>query len=146
MKSKLTLCALMGAALALSACATAVRGTTSEVKFTSDPEGASVKTSFGKTCTTPCSMQIARNVAFQASFDLDGQTREVDVKTEVSGEGATAMAGNILFGGLIGAGIDASNGANLDHVPNPVHADFKDAAAPASTDPAKQDDAVVPSS
>ncbi len=144
MKSQLTFSALVGMALALSACATAVRGTTDEVKFTSDPEGATMTTSFGKTCITPCSMEIARNQAFTASFELADQTREVKVKTEVSDEGAAAMAGNILVGGLIGAGIDASNGANRDHVPNPVHADFTN--APAAADPAKTDDAATPTS
>ncbi len=144
MKSQLMFSALVGMALALSACATAVRGTTDEVKFTSDPEGATMTTSFGKTCITPCSMEIARNQAFTAKFELAGEAREVAVKSEVSDEGAAAMAGNILVGGLIGAGIDASNGANRDHVPNPVHADFTD--APAATAPPKTDDSATPTS
>jgi hypothetical protein len=30
------------------------------------------------------------------------------------------MAGNLLAGGFIGAGVDASNGAMLDHRPDPL--------------------------
>ncbi len=30
------------------------------------------------------------------------------------------MAGNVLVGGIIGAGVDASSGAVLELVPNPV--------------------------
>lgn len=30
------------------------------------------------------------------------------------------MAGNVVFGGLIGAGVDAGTGAMLELVPNPV--------------------------
>ena len=31
------------------------------------------------------------------------------------------MAGNVLLGGLIGAGVDASTGAMNELVPNPLH-------------------------
>ncbi len=31
------------------------------------------------------------------------------------------MAGNVLLGGLIGAGIDAGSGAMYEHKPNPLN-------------------------
>ena len=54
--------------------------------------------------------------------------------TKVAGSGGAAMAGNVLVGGLIGAGVDASSGAMLDLVPNPMKVTLEPegAAAPAS--------------
>ncbi|MDP2581055.1 hypothetical protein Q8W37_14030 [Shimia thalassica] len=40
------------------------------------------------------------------------------------GSGGAALAGNILVGGIVGIGVDAATGSTLDHVPNPVIADF----------------------
>jgi len=41
--------------------------------------------------------------------------------SSISGGGGTAMAGNLLLGGIIGAGVDASNGAMNELAPNPLH-------------------------
>lgn len=37
------------------------------------------------------------------------------------------MAGNLVAGGLVGLATDASTGATLDHVPNPVSATLRPA-------------------
>lgn len=109
------------AATMMSGCATAIRGTTNQVHFTSEPSGAVVTTSLGHTCTAPCTMPMDRNKEFQATFTREGfQPQVVDVKTTVSREGGTSFAGNLLLGGLIGMGVDAASGAALDHTPNPV--------------------------
>ncbi|MBN8942055.1 MAG: translation initiation factor 2 [Rhizobiales bacterium] len=109
------------AATMMGGCATAIRGTTNQVHFTSEPSGAVVTTSLGHTCTAPCSMPMDRNKEFQATFTREGfQPTVVDVKTTVSREGGTSFAGNLLLGGLIGMGVDAASGAALDHTPNPV--------------------------
>ncbi|WP_233145023.1 hypothetical protein [Paracoccus yeei] len=42
------------------------------------------------------------------------------VTNRVSGGGGAAMAGNVLVGGIIGAGVDAGTGAMLELVPNSV--------------------------
>jgi len=44
----------------------------------------------------------------------------VNVLSEVAGAGAAGMAGNVLLGGVIGAGVDAATGATKRLVPNPV--------------------------
>lgn len=109
------------AATMMGGCATAIRGTTNQVHFTSEPSGAVVTTSLGHTCTAPCSMPMDRNKEFQVTFTREGfQPQVIDVKTTVSREGGTSFAGNLLLGGLIGMGVDAASGAALDHTPNPV--------------------------
>lgn len=40
--------------------------------------------------------------------------------SEVSGAGAAGMAGNVILGGVNGAGVDAATGATKRLVPNPV--------------------------
>ncbi len=108
----------------LAGCASITRGSTNEVKFTSNPDGAKVATSTGQSCTTPCMMIFERRQEFAATFSLNGAERVIDVKTDLAANGAGAMAGNLLAGGVIGVGIDAATGATLDHFPDPVHADF----------------------
>lgn len=125
------MCGMLAAAVALSACATVTRGSTEDVRFTSVPSGAKVTTSLGPGCQTPCALKFSRRDTFTATFELDGETREVFVGTEVAGGGVAATAGNIIAGGVIGIGVDFATGAGLDHTPNPVHADFtKPAVAP----------------
>ena len=112
------------AALPLAACGTITRGTTETVTFISEPAGASVTTSLGSGCpTTPCTLEIARKSEFVTTFRLPGHSDvTVPVTTKVSGTGGASMAGNLVFGGFIGAGVDAANGTAYDHTPNPVFA------------------------
>ena len=54
----------------------------------SSPGGAQAKTSFGKTCTTPCSMLIGESSDFTVSFALAGyetQTLTVHAKIDPGG-------------------------------------------------------------
>jgi hypothetical protein len=115
------------AALSLGACATITRGTEEEVAFSSEPSGASVTTTVGMGCpSTPCTLKIPRKDQFQATFALPGyQSESVYVSTRMSGGGTAGLAGNAVFGGIIGVVVDGSNGATMDHSPNPVFANLK---------------------
>lgn len=112
-----------GAACLLANCATVTRGTTSEVKFESEPSAAQVTLSTGQTCTTPCTMNLPRSQGFVTSFAKEGfKPAQVTVTTQVQGAGTAGLAGNLLVGGVVGVVVDAASGASLDHVPNPVRA------------------------
>lgn len=125
MLPRLVNCAALSiVALTVSACATVTRGNSDDVVFTSEPSGATLTTSIGFTCTTPCVIDIKRRQAFTAQFQQGGETRSVTVASKVGGGGVATAAGNVLAGGVIGIAVDASSGATLEHVPNPVHADF----------------------
>jgi hypothetical protein len=105
----------------LAGCATITRGTTGNVGFDSKPSGADVRLSTGLGCVTPCSLAVKRNEEFVATFTKPGFIgQQVEVKTQVAGEGAAGFAGNIVAGGIIGMGVDAATGGALEHVPNPV--------------------------
>lgn len=111
------------AAMALSGCASVVRGTTEQVVVTSDPADATIRTSLGHSCPqSPCNVEVSRKTAFTAYAEKDGyKPGQIYVGTKLSGEGAAGLAGNILIGGVIGVGVDAATGATLDHTPNPAH-------------------------
>lgn len=109
-------------ALTVSGCATITRGTTNQVTVSSEPGGAEAISSSGLICpSTPCTWEISRKTEFAVTFKKQGyNTEQVQVGTKVAGSGAAGFAGNVLAGGLIGMGVDASTGATLEHFPNPV--------------------------
>ena len=108
--------------LSLPACGTITRGTKQAFTVTSEPSNAEVKLSSGEVCKTPCTLQKKRKHSFTVTVSKEGYTStHSSVVTEVPGAGAASMAGNILLGGIIGAGVDLATGASLDLVPNPLH-------------------------
>ena len=120
----------MVAGLCLSGCATITRGTTDQIQIKSNPSEAHALTSLGQSCQTPCTLTVNRKDEFSVTISKEGyEPQVVDVRTQVAGTGAAGLAGNIVFGGVIGIGTDVITGATLDHVPNPVQADLVPVAA-----------------
>lgn len=120
---------IIGAALAsLCGCATVVRGAKDTARFESDPAGATVtaesisKDKLGPfTCVTPCELELKRKREWNVEFTLDGYKPVTGTLVpKVTGGGVASGAGNIIAGGIIGIGVDAGTGANLDLRPNPM--------------------------
>ncbi len=110
----------------VAACGTVTRGTKEQIAFDSSPDGARAQTTLGVACTTPCTLDIPRKKEFSVTMTKEGyDPQTVKVITRLSGKGAAGVAGNVLVGGIIGAGVDVATGAGLDHSPNPVYVDFK---------------------
>lgn len=81
-------------------------------------------------------IKMPRKSEFVATSTLEGyQLATVTVTNKVSTGGGVAMAGNVLVGGILGAGIDAGTGAMLDLTPNPAHVDLSQERAPATGRP-----------
>lgn len=118
-----TLSAALAAALSLSACATVTRGQNTAFEVNSTPSGASVVTSNGHQCpSTPCSIKMPRRSDFTVTIAKPGyKPATASVTNKVSGEGGVAMAGNVIIGGVVGAGVDVATGAMLDLTPNPLN-------------------------
>ncbi len=122
----------LAAVLILGGCATVTRGTTDQVQMRSVPVGATATASTGQTCTTPCTITVGRKDEFSVHFEKPGFTsQDIQVKTQASGAGQAALAGNLVVGGIVGLATDASTGATLDHVPNPVSVELRPARASA---------------
>lgn len=124
-----TLAAAACALLAVSGCATITRGTTQALTVQTTPVGATVSLSNGERCESPCTLTLKRKhpVAVEickAGFSAVNTT----VQSQVAGAGAAGMAGNVLFGGVIGVGVDAASGATKELVPNPLVVILQEAA------------------
>ena len=128
---------LLAVCVLLPACATITRGTSQKFNVESNPTGADVKLSTGQTCVTPCTLTLKRKSDFVVTVTKEGyQAQEAKVHGVVKGGGGAALAGNAIFGGLIGAGVDASNGSLMNLTPNPLVVTLipEGAAAGASTE------------
>lgn len=108
--------------LALGGCATITRGTSDTWTVNTTPVGAAVKTTNQFACdSTPCTFKMPRNSEFDVSITKAGYKEwKGHVTHHVAGAGGAGMAGNVLVGGIIGAGVDVASGAMLDLVPNPL--------------------------
>jgi hypothetical protein len=110
-------------ALALGGCATVTRGTNDSWTVNTTPSGAAVKTSNQFACdATPCTFKMPRKSEFDVTITKTGyKTWTGHVTHHISGAGGAGLAGNVLLGGVIGAGVDAYSGAMDDLVPNPLN-------------------------
>ena len=122
---KIKLITAVVASISLSACATVTKGSNDTVKMTSIPSDASVV--FEDTaqklqparCQTPCEIELNRKRTYKATVSKAGHEEfVVMMEPKLSASGGTAMAGNLLIGGIIGAGVDAATGASKDLTPN----------------------------
>src|SRR3712207_6508153 len=90
----------------LAGCASVVRGTEEDVAVDVQPPHATVQTSLGKTCTGSCVLKMPRKKSLTVVASAPGyHPQSVAVGTKMSGGGTAGMAGNILFGGVIGVGV-----------------------------------------
>src|SRR5690606_29075253 len=106
----------------LPSCATITRGTTQAFTITSAPSGAGARLSNGLSCETPCSLEVKRRPGFVVTVEKEGyRPVQANIISTISGGGGAAMAGNVVLGGIIGAGVDASNGSLNELTPNPLH-------------------------
>jgi len=111
----------LAAAFLTSGCATITRGTTEVLVIESTPAGADVDVSTGMKCKTPCSLEMKRKHNVTIDINKPGfDPVRVNVLSQIAAAGAAGMAGNVVLGGLIGAGVDAATGAMMQLTPNPV--------------------------
>lgn len=98
---------IVAVVLLQSGCATIISGRHQDVPVISSPHGAKACTS-GQCVTTPGSFTLRRDANHIVVVEKDGYLPETVTLT--SGVGA-AVAGNLIFGGIIGGGIDMASGA-----------------------------------
>jgi hypothetical protein len=127
--------------LGLSSCASIVNGPSQAVDFTSQPAGARIIIDGKDYGTTPNSVSLRRKgrlpgeagnkVEYNVRIELAGYyPYDVKVKRDINGW----FFGNIIFGGLIGIIIDASNGSMYRLSPDQVVAQLNRSTAAASNE------------
>jgi hypothetical protein len=118
---------LLGGALVpvlLSACASIVSGTKQQVSLQSTPDGATVSVDGQQLGSTPITTELRRKDEHTVRIELPGyQPYELTLTKHTNGW----VFGNIVFGGLIGVIIDASNGAMYKLEPAQVAATLSNA-------------------
>lgn len=107
--------------IVFTGCASITRGTKEVVVIDTTPQDAEVRLSTGMTGRSPASFEVGRRDTITVMISKPGYvSRTIVLQSEVGGGGAAGMAGNVLFGGIIGAGVDAGTGAMYEHKPNPL--------------------------
>jgi len=131
MNRKLGAVTLFGLMALSTGCGLAINGIHQDVPITSSPGGSRVTVDGVPRGTTPVVVSLSRKHAHAVSVERDGSTpAEAGIVPETS----MWEWGNVIFGGLVGLGIDAWTGGMYELTPNKVHADFPDQPAkPATT-------------
>ena len=102
-------------------CGTIMRGSKDDVSVDTYPQGAHVRATDGTSGITPVILELSRSDETTLTIKKEGyETVEVKLTPRISGGGASSMAGNVLIGGIIGAGVDAATGSMYNLEPNPV--------------------------
>lgn len=107
----------------LSGCATIVEGSDQTVYFDTDPSGAKCSISrkgegmLYPSITTPASLEITKDKdELVVKCEKDGY-KDAIIYTDSNFQGWTM--GNLIFGGIIGLGVDAASGA-MNEYPSQV--------------------------
>ena len=106
----------------LTSCGSITRGTKEVLEIKTDPSGARVETSNNMMCrSTPCGLKMPRKSEVSVYITKKGcKPLTVNVTNQTASAGAASMAGNVVLGGLVGAGVDVYTGASKELVPNPI--------------------------
>jgi hypothetical protein len=107
-------------------CASILKGTTQDIPMTSIPSGADVLVDGSLIGQTPLKAQLKRKNDHLVTIQKAGyQTKSVAVVKDVGG----AVWGNVIAGGLIGWGVDASTGAQYNLTPKTISIELELAGA-----------------
>lgn len=112
----------------LTGCATAKRGMTETFEVRSTPTGASVSSTSGWDCTTPCSVKVARRGDFVVTVRKEGYVTETfTVKSVPIGGDKRGLGERVVLGetAAIGKVTDWASGANREHQPNPLEVELE---------------------
>jgi hypothetical protein len=110
-------------ALFLQGCAKIVNGSRQMVRFTSTPAGAIVTVDNQDLGTTPVASKLERKSVHVVQIEMEGyKTHQITLIPRLDGW----IAGNLIFGGLIGIAIDAITGSMYRLSPGQVNARLRD--------------------
>lgn len=110
------------AASLLNSCASIISGSTQTIEVSSQPSGARVSLEDVPMGTTPTELTLSRKKSHRVNIDHPGY-QGYEVILQPAGNSMTG--GNLLAGGLVGAMVDNSTGANIKLVPSKIDAVLK---------------------
>lgn len=110
-------CLLVSFMLSLAGCASIITGDSEDIAINTSPESGAkcvVSNSRGEwhVPSTPGTVTVKRSSSnLVVTCDKNGSTGSRSISTSIK----STAAGNLLFGGFIGAGVDAATGAAFDY-------------------------------
>jgi len=108
----------------LVGCGTIIHGSTQDVSVSSTPSGAEVTIDGSDVGETPITQSLDRGSQHTIKLSIDGfESESIIVNKKVSGW----VAGNIIFGGLIGLAVDAGTGGRYKLSPTSINKESDDA-------------------
>jgi predicted small secreted protein len=103
-------------------CATIIHGSKQDVSFASNPSKAVVTIDNVEKGVTPVTLRLTRKDHHTIQINLDGyMPYETKLTRKVDGW----LAGNIVFGGLIGLIVDAASGGMYKLTPDQIQAELR---------------------
>lgn len=124
---------LLSAAFITAGCASIMHGTTQKVGISSSPTGASVSIDNKTYGSTPLFADLKRGSEHIVSIEMPGYEKsQLTITKSVSGW----VWGNIIFGGLIGLGVDAISGGLYNLSPEQLNTELKNAGSTVSVNEA----------
>ncbi len=114
--------------VAVAGCATVQRGPTETFEVRSSPSGASVASTSGWECTTPCIVKVARRGDFVVTVRKDGYvTQTFTIKSVPIQGGKKGLKDRVVLAetAYIGRAADWASGANREHQPNPLEVELE---------------------
>ena len=124
MKSKLSFLLAVSFIFMFSSCATIIHGTRQTVSISSNPSRAAVLIDGNSEGRTPVTVELSRKDHHTVVVNLDGYLPyETKFIRKVDGW----IAGNIVFGGIIGLAVDAISGGMYKLTPDQIQGDLKNA-------------------
>lgn len=115
----------------LIGCGTIIHGGSQDVSVTSDPSGATVEIDGTEVGDTPVTRSLDRGSQHTVAISMDGyETEQVTIQKGVDGW----VAGNIVFGGLIGLAVDAATGGMYKLSPTQVQQTLDEQTAAKKTE------------
>ena len=105
-----------------TSCATIFTGTKDSITFNSKPDGAKVVFKGVEKCVTPCTTEISRSLGKQMiEIKKDGfESKEFKLEKNFN---AVSLV-NLLFGGIIGFGVDLATGSFVKYDPKAYSVDL----------------------
>ena len=95
-------------------CATIIHGSTQDIDIASNPDNAEVWINGARMANTPTRVTLKRNTTHNIRIVKD-EYRETTVR--IDNEVSTWILGNIVFGGIIGCGVDFISGGAYELSP-----------------------------
>lgn len=108
--------------LTVTGCATILHGSKQQIGISSTPTGASISVNGQNMGITPMVVKLLRKDTQAIKVEMEGYNPyEIVLTRKVDGW----IAGNIIFGGLIGLIVDAADGAMYKLSPEQVRAELR---------------------